>query len=232
MNVELKTQHSTVNPDDAPMMAARGDYMEDSLVGTTADEALRGASDPDKDVWTDEEKHQDFLNQLMRRGHFGPFEHSTAFFAVEGISRVTMAQATRHRHISFDVQSQRYVNFSEKDPIVPPTFEDTELNSMVSFDEVFQDHWEASINAYERAIDEGIPKEDARFFLPVAAPVNLTFSANLRTLFHFFDLRHSGKAQWEVRELAAQIMDEVREWAPMSMSAYEEFTNHNSLRAP
>lgn len=228
MNVELKTQHSTVNPDDAPMMAARGDYMEDSLVGTTADEALRGASDPDKDVWTDEEKHQDFLNQLMRRGHFGPFEHSTAFFAVEGISRVTMAQATRHRHISFDVQSQRYVEFSDKKAVVPPSFEESDRR----WDGTLQDHWEYSIKIYQDAIDSGIPKEDARFFLPVAAPVNLTFSANLRTLFHFFDLRYSGKAQWEVRELAAQIMDEVREWAPMSMSAYEEFTNHNSLRAP
>ena len=56
---------------------------------------------------------------------------------------------------------------------MPPTFEDTELDSM------FQDHWEASVNAYNRAIDAGIPKEDARFFLTVAAPVNLTFSAYL-----------------------------------------------------
>ncbi|UBF22621.1 thymidylate synthase [Halorubrum tailed virus 25] len=226
MNVELKVENSTPNPDDAPMMAARGDYMSKSLVGVTADEALLGASDPDKEVWTDEEKHQDFLDQLIRRGHFGPFEHATAFFAVEGVSRVTMAQATRHRFISFDVQSQRYVRFDHKRPVIPESLEAAGMAASLS------QHWNDSVALYNEAVERGVPKEDARFFLPQATPVDMTFSANLRTLFHFFDLRHSGKAQWEVRELAALIMDEVREWAPMSMSSYERFTNHNSLRAP
>ena len=49
-----------------------------------------------------------FVDKLLADRHFGPFEHPHAMFAVEGISRACMAQLTRHRLASFDVQSFRY----------------------------------------------------------------------------------------------------------------------------
>lgn len=231
MEIELKSDYSTDNPDDAVIMAARGDYMSESLVGKGADEALDGT----------EKGREEFIAQLLRRGHFGPFEHAQAYFAVEGISRVAMAQVTRHRHMSFDVQSQRYVNFEEKEPVIPPSFEECEEEiverhpsgvATITFDGKLKQHWRESVGLYQSALDAGIPKEDARFFLPQATPVNMTFSANARTLMHFFDIRNSGKAQWEAQEFARALLDECREWAPLTFSAYEEYVNHNSLRAP
>ncbi|OYD08564.1 hypothetical protein CHM34_06985 [Paludifilum halophilum] len=38
-------------------------------------------------------------------------EHLNYTFAIEGLSRSALAQLTRHRHMSFSVQSQRYVKF-------------------------------------------------------------------------------------------------------------------------
>jgi len=61
----------------------------------------------------------------MQPGHYGPFEHPSATFAAEGMSRACMAQLTRHRHVSFDVQSMRYVAFDEVDLV------DVEAGAMV-----------------------------------------------------------------------------------------------------
>jgi len=220
MKVELRDEYSTPNPDQLAAMSARGDYMDQSLVGTGYEEAME-----DRDL-------QEFLNEKAYSGHFGVFEHPQASFFVEGLSRSAMAQVTRHRHMSFDVQSQRYVDFSDKEPVVPPSFVDENAQHSRKWETRLEQHWENSIALYQGAIEEGIPKEDARFFLPLAAPVNMTLSANPRALFHFLDLRRNQKAQWEAKEFAKKIGDVASDWAPRSFQAYEEKTNNNSLRAP
>jgi thymidylate synthase (FAD) len=217
MKVELKRDKSTTEPDEAAIMAARGDYLSNSLVGSTIEEAMEST----------EKTKEELIAGLLRSGHFGPFEHPKAFFAVEEISRVAMAQVTRHRHMSFDVQSQRYVDFSDKDPVYPPS-----IREKNGFSGKLYGHWQKSVELYQEAIEDGIPKEDARFFLPQATPVNLTFSANPRSLMHFFDLRNNAKAQWEAREFAQQVLAECEEWAPLTFEKYEKHINNNSLRAP
>ena len=234
MKVELKTEYSTPNPDDVPVMAARGDYMSESLVGKNIEDALAGTS----------KTHEELIGELLRRGHFGPFEHIQAFFAVEGLSRSAMAQVTRHRHMSFDVQSQRYCDFSEKNIVVPPGdkqnpgAEDVVLGQYdgpaedFTGADAFEGHFLNSVELYEKLIEQGMAKEDARFILPIGVEVDLTFSANARTLMHFFDLRKNMKAQWEAREFATKVLDECKEWSPLVFSAYEEHLNNNSIRAP
>lgn len=221
MKVQLQTDKSTSNPDEAAIMAARGDYMSDSLVGGTIEDAMA----------TTDKNREELIASLLRSGHFGPFEHPKAYFHVEGISRVAMAQVTRHRHMSFDVQSQRYVEFGDKEAVIPPSFEENYPGG-VRGDAILKDWWEDAVHRYELALEEGIPKEDARFFLPQATPVNLTFSANPRSLMHFFDLRHNMKAQWEAREFAGQVLDECEKWAPLTFEGYGKYINNNSLRAP
>lgn len=230
MRVELRDEFSTPEPDKIAAMAARGDYLEDSLVDMTFEEAMSGT----------EHDLESFLKDKAYRGHFGVFEHAQGSFFVEGLSRSAMAQITRHRHMSFDVQSQRYVDFRNKEPIVPPTFQETsstldvpgEPRSYKSFETAMAQHWEHCLSLYRQAIEAGIPQEDARFFLPLATPVNMTLSANPRTLMHFLDLRRNKKAQWEAQDFATEIAEVASEWAPLTFKAYEEKLNNNSLRAP
>ena len=49
------------------------------------------------------------LQHSLASGHESVLEHAVFTFRIEGISRVTLAQLTRHRLASFSVQSQRYV---------------------------------------------------------------------------------------------------------------------------
>lgn len=221
MKVELRDD---LNPDQIAAMAARGDYMDESLVGTTFEEAMEGT-----DLPLDE-----YLEDKAYKGHFGVFEHTSPAFFIEGLSRVAMAQVTRHRHLSFDVQSQRYVDFSGKQPVVPPSFEDRDYDPVAgaTWGGILRNHFDQSVRYYRRAIEAGIPKEDARFFLPEATPVNMTMSGNNRALMHFLDLRDNGAAQWEAQEFASKVSDELLEHAPKTFGAYEKHIDGNSLRAP
>ena len=56
--------------------------------------------------------------------------------------------------------------------------------------------------------------EDARYLLPNAAETKIVITMNVRELLHFFRLRCCNRAQWEIRELATQMLREVRAVAP------------------
>jgi thymidylate synthase (FAD) len=67
---------------------------------------------------------------------------------------------------------------------------------------------------YGELMEAGIPAEDARFVLPNAAETKLVMTMNARELLHFFALRCCRRAQWEVRDLAVEILRQVRLVAP------------------
>jgi thymidylate synthase (FAD) len=183
-------------------------------------------------------KQYALLERLFRRGHFGPYEHPQITLAVEGVSRSCMAQITRHRHATFDVQSQRYVDFSEKDdPVVVPkslTAPDhatrgagpVNVIDREGFSESFEELSDTLVEQYELLVDAGVPKEDARFILPIGTKVNFTVSVNARMLLHIEDMRKTGEAQWEIREMTEMIHDEFAAWMPMTAHLYEEHGPH------
>ena len=65
-----------------------------------------------------------FVEKIMSMGHESVLEHVSFTFLIEGVSRVLLAQLTRHRIASFSVQSQRYVSYASGfGYIVPPAIE-------------------------------------------------------------------------------------------------------------
>jgi len=214
MNVELQTESSTKNPTQTAIKAARGDYMSDSLIGVSFEEVMDGT----------EKNKREFVRELLRRGHFGPLEHAQVFFAVEGISRVTMAQITRHRHLSFDVQSQRYVNFDDAEMVIPESVQAAFENP---------EGWmEMAVDEYQELLDRGVPEEDARYVLPLGTKVNMTFSGNIRSLLHVLDLRDSGAAQNEIQKLSKKLIEELRGYCPIIIEEWESHCKNASLQSP
>ena len=90
-----------------------------------------------------------FLSKLSSMGHQSPLEHASFTFAIEGVSRSLLAQITRHRIASFSVQSQRYVNMSDKfNPVIP---REIEMNpAAMNF---FTDAMDDCLDAYNRITD-------------------------------------------------------------------------------
>lgn len=250
MNVEVL--ESTENAEKLMCIAARGDYMEDWNAEKSFEEIMSTVSHDDHHLeraaesnhYPDETNETEakmiaFIEKQLSRGHYGPAEHPQITFAVEGVSRVTMAQITRHRLMSFDVQSMRYVDFSEdKEVVTPRSLEDpehfTRETGTVDMSEhtrkrmnaVYAEQVEQSVEAYENMVEAGVPKEDARFILPLGTTVNMTFSGNARTFMHVFNLRQKANAQWEIRELSDMLAEELKEWMPHSFNWYDENKPH------
>ena len=164
-------------------------------------------------------KSPEFSDRLTQMGHLSPIEHASFSFGIEGVSRALLAQITRHRIASFSVQSQRYVNQSAKKGefsyVIPPSIEALGQAAVHKFEEQMRtmqewyDEWVAALgNAGEKS------NEDARFVLPNACETKMIVTMNARELLHFFALRCCNRAQWEIRELAWQMLALVMEKAP------------------
>lgn len=150
------------------------------------------------------------LSQRLEESGFEPTAellrpHASFIFALERISRACSHQLVRHRVASYSQQSQRYVEERLGDNVVIPASIRTGLSTEKEFDELVT----YVQSSYKRLVDQGIPKEDARFVLPNAAATNMVFTMDADALMHFFGLRCCNRAQWEIRQLADRILSEV-----------------------
>ena len=157
-----------------------------------------------------------YVGRVMARGHLSVTEHASFTFAVEGVSRALLAQLTRHRIASFSVQSQRYVSMADGfDYVIPPSIEALGGEEAREFErEMEQMHaWYLRWQEKLGGAGEGA-NQDARFVLPNACATRLVMTMNARELMHFFELRCCNRAQWEIREMAWQMLALCREAAP------------------
>lgn len=163
------------------------------------------------------------VRRCIANGHTSVAEHVGATFRIEGISRSCLAQLTRHRIASYSVMSQRYCEVGGDDwYVIPPSV--IEAGEEVGFvAEV-----EKAAKAYHRLLAKGVKKEDARFLLPEATKTSLIMTINVRSLMNFLKLRLDKSAQWEIRELANEMVqalkDEGGEWREL-MELIEEVRN-------
>lgn len=257
---------STANPEQLICQAARGDMYSGYIGDTEYSELMESVEASDEDIEAAigvvsevEEKYRpsveevkdsgnvgiltsaktrSFIRKQASRGHWGIWEHPSITFSIEGVSRVTMAQITRHRHLSFDIQSMRYVNFDDPDYAIPEslTNEDhfTRSEGMVWEENsgredaktVYEKALKNCTKAYENLLELGVPAEDARYALPLSTQVNVTMSGNSRTMLHLLNLRSKASAQYEIRELSDLLLDELFDWAPYTFNWYQENKPH------
>ena len=159
-------------------------------------------------VCTDSDKPGSALRHALASGHTSVLEHAVFTFKVEGLSRVALAQLTRHRLASFDVQSQRYVKLNDWKAVIPDSIARSGL--LVEADDCIRNR----MDIYQRLIDAGVPAEDARYVTPQAITTTLIMTMNARELLHFFSLRTCNRAQWEIRRLADQMLKICRKLVP------------------
>jgi len=159
-------------------------------------------------ICTDSKKFDSALKFAIESGHTSVLEHSIFTFEIEGISRVTLAQLTRHRLASFSVQSQRYVNQGDVQVIIPKEVAKSEFGEEVDL------LVKSCQRLYEMLINSGVKEEDARYILPQGISTKLILSMNARELLHFFSLRTCNRAQWEIRGLADAMLYLCKENCP------------------
>lgn len=160
-----------------------------------------------------------FIQRLLSFGHLSPIEHASFTFGIEGVSRSLLAQITRHRIASFSVKSQRYVAANKKGSfnyVIPESIEALgdeyvqKYRQQMDTIQGWYDEWQVLLGG-----DCEKSNEDARFVLPNAAETKMIVTMNARELMHFFALRCCNRAQWEIREVAWQMLKLASNVAPV-----------------
>ena len=203
--MEVRLVAHTPNPDQVCEMAARTCTSSECPELSTAVNKIRT------------------LKHALISGHESVAEHAVFTFQVEGISRACSHQLVRHRLASYSQQSQRYVNMDGFEYVTPKSIRAEDYDTvMVEYEGeeecagyAFFDIMRRISALYKELIKNGVPEEDARYVLPNACCTNITITMNARELRHFFEERCCSRAQWEIRELAEKMLDEVQKVAPV-----------------
>ncbi len=180
-----------------------------------------------------DEKAAQFVEMLSEIGHESPIEHASFTFGIEGVSRALLAQITRHRMASFSVKSQRYVREGAFEYVTPPEIENIPEAKKI-YDEIMtedQKRYDALAEILKQQhiktfLAEGKDEktanrlaekkaiEDARFVLPNACETQMVLTMNARSLMNFFRHRCCNRAQWEIKDVADQMLALVLKVAP------------------
>jgi thymidylate synthase (FAD) len=146
-----------------------------------------------------------FLQARIREGHESIIEHASLTFEISGISRACSHQLVRHRIASYSQESQRYVDLSDPELVVPPS-----VAQSPEAMRIWDDLSKRMKGAYRDLRELGTRKEDSRFLLPNATVTRIVVTMNFRELLHFFRVRCDRAAQWEIRALAKEILSAIQ----------------------
>ena len=156
-----------------------------------------------------------FVRMLIKNGHLSVLEHAYATFRISDVSRSFTHQLVRHRLCSYTQQSQRYVDESRFNYIEPESIKNTP-KAHSAFIRFIED----AKRIYLELQKLGIKNEDARFVLPNAVESQIVVTANLREWRHIIGLRGNPDAQWEIREVAIEVLKILQRYAP---TVFEDF---------
>ena len=163
-------------------------------------------------------RNKDYIARtLHEQKHFSIAEHATATFYITGVSRALLAEITRHRHLSFSVLSQRFVDESEANIVIPPAARGSE-----KFTWEFENAAVGARHSYrelvEALLDSGLARkqarEAARAVLPNMIETKIVVTGNMRAWHEVIERRTAPDADAEFQEVAGMIRDELKKLAP------------------
>jgi len=158
---------------------------------------------------TGPDSKKNFIRKIIENGHHSVLEHASATFKITGVSRSFTHQFVRHRLCAFSQRSQRYVNEKSFSFVEPES-----IRIKTEAHKLFEGFMAKAKNTYRKLQELGIKNEDARFVLPNAVHSEIVISANFRELRHIFCVRCDRHAQWEIREVALQMLCIMKKEAP------------------
>jgi thymidylate synthase (FAD) len=160
------------------------------------------------------------LKMLASEGHHTPFEKSSLHFLVT-VDQATHIHLLKHRiGVSINGESARYKELKEDKFYLPKDWGEITSDTFpkdYNWLKALQTFTENSNYLYHQCLEDLTPilgrkraKESARFFKTFNSQITMDVMFNWRSFYHFQQLRNSESAQVEVRELAQQMLDLVK----------------------
>ena len=170
------------------------------------------------------------LVYLIDNRHTSPLEHIVFTFSIH-CPLFVRGQWHRHRTWSYNEISRRYTEIdmefytpqqlrrqaqnNRQASVADPEFDSTALVSEIDA------HNKNCMALYEKLLNSGVCREQARSVLPQNMMVTFWGTVDLSNLLHFLELRDSEHAQWEIREYAIAIKKLIKPYIP-NVAAYFE----------
>lgn len=181
-----------------------------------------------------DDKH--LIRYLMRHRHTTPFEMCEIKFHV----RVPMdiwRQWVRHRTANINEYSTRYsiaidsARSTDADEWRAQSSTNRQgsgaaLDATLGAELTAQEKalHEKCREVYQHRLDAGVAREQARKDLPLATYTEAYWKCDLHNLFHFLSLRMEAAAQYEIREYACTIGNEIiAKWVPIAWGAFTDY---------
>lgn len=176
------------------------------------------------------------IRYLMRHRHSTPFEMAE----IKLLVRVPMdcwRQWIRHRTANVNEYSTRYsVAIDAMQTTAPDEWRmqaesnrqgsglplPTEIGEQLTQDE--QAYQRAARNLYEHRLSVGVAREQARKDLPLCTYTEAYWKVDLHNLLHFLALRMDSHAQFEIREYARTIGEQILQ--PLFPVVWEAFVDY------
>ena len=154
-------------------------------------------------------KNQRLVSRVMASGHQSIAEHQVFSIAFDNVSVFVEQFIIEFRLASFTVKSRRYVDFSNAGYLIPH-------NLCPSVQSLYDAQMKAQFERYERLVDLGVPREDARFVFPYALRSNFYVTVNGRELAHMIlQMTHGrGAAYPEIAQLGGSLAEQFERYFP------------------
>ncbi|PTD94397.1 FAD-dependent thymidylate synthase [archaeon SCG-AAA382B04] len=136
------------------------------------------------------------------------FDFPQIIYEVKGVSRSFTHQHVRHRMAAHMQQSLRYAEISptldgeETFFVTPPSIVEEGKESIIEY----INNQLGCAKEYLNKLENDVPAEDARFFLPIGTRTFLTTAMNVESLLHYFNVRACFDSQWEIRSNAYALI--------------------------
>ena len=163
-------------------------------------------------------RDEDYLRRtLFEQGHFSILEHASATFYLTGVSRALTHELVRHRHLSYSQLSQRFVDESDANIVIPPAARGSEKLTW-EFENAAAGARHSYQELVEALLDSGLTRkqarEAARAVLPNMVETRIVVTGNLRAWHEVIERRTAPDADAEFQEVAGMIREQLQQIAP------------------
>jgi flavin-dependent thymidylate synthase len=172
----------------------------------------------------------ELLKMLASEEHHTPFEKSSLHFLVN-VDQATHIHHLKHRvAVSINGESARYKELKEDKMYLPEDWngnnvdftnfnahDDLTFKGIETWKQLLESYTEMGNRMYHECLNQLTPtlgrkraKESARFFKTMNSQITMDVMFNWRSFAHFQKLRNSKDSQKEVREIAEQMLELVK----------------------
>ena len=150
------------------------------------------------------------LKMLASEGHHTPFEKSGLHFLVN-VDQATHIHLLKHRiGVSINGESARYKELKEDKMMWPSDWSGSWKNKLAEYTKEGNKLYHEALEYFTPILGRKRAKESARFFKTFNSQISMDIMFNWRSFYHFQKLRNSPDAQKEVRELAEEMLNQVK----------------------